>query len=151
MYKLTWFSLNPTAISKFHFYKSMSMINQLKLENITSLLSNDIVILFILLTRLILTFSIRCDSTTTWTEFCHFWPPPLYVDNFYTLSMNKNRHLLTPSPLIGTEWPLTPLRKLKWYIGYFQRWLFSESVIRFFKSPNLRKTILQKNYPELEI
>ena len=32
------------------------------------------------------------NSTTTWTEFCHF------VDSFYTLCVDKNRHFLTPSP-----------------------------------------------------
>ena len=33
-------------------------------------------------------------STTTWTEFCHFWT---CVESFYTLSMDKKRHFLTPS------------------------------------------------------
>ena len=34
--------------------------------------------------------------TTTWPEFCHFLPP--CVDSFYTLSVDKNRHFLPPSP-----------------------------------------------------
>ena len=41
---------------------------------------------------------IRGHSTTTWTEFCHFFPPPPCVASFYTLSVDKNRHFLTPSP-----------------------------------------------------
>ena len=32
-------------------------------------------------------------------RFCHFLLPPLCVDSFYTLSVDKNRHFLTPSPL----------------------------------------------------
>ena len=44
---------------------------------------------------------VRGHSATTWTELCHFLPPPhLGVDSFYTLSVNKNRHFLTPFPLI---------------------------------------------------
>ena len=43
---------------------------------------------------------LKVHSTTTWTEFCHFLTPPPYVDSFYTLSMDKNRHFLTSSPLI---------------------------------------------------
>ena len=42
--------------------------------------------------------SLRGHSTTTWTEFCHFFiPPPFCVHSFYTLSVDKNRHFLTPS------------------------------------------------------
>ena len=33
-------------------------------------------------------------------NFAIFWPPPPWVDSFYTLSVEKNRHFLTPSPLI---------------------------------------------------
>ena len=50
---------------------------------------------------------IRGHSTTTWTEFCHFSTP--CVDSFYTLSVDKNIHFLTPSPPhlvhIVNEWP----------------------------------------------
>ena len=46
---------------------------------------------------LIISF-LRGHSTTTWTEFCHFWPP--LRGQFYTLSVDKNRYFLTPSPLI---------------------------------------------------
>ena len=47
---------------------------------------------------------IRGHSTTTWTEFCHFLTPPSppCVDSFDTLSVDKNGHFLTPSPLILT-------------------------------------------------
>ena len=49
---------------------------------------------------------VRGLSTTTWTEFCHSLttPPPsawgfyTVFDSFYTLSVDKNRHFLTPSP-----------------------------------------------------
>jgi hypothetical protein len=41
--------------------------------------------------------AIRGHSTTTWTEF--FDPPPLR-GQFYTLSVDENRHILTPSLLI---------------------------------------------------
>ena len=41
---------------------------------------------------------VRGHSTTTWTEFCHFFTPFPYVDSFYTLSVDKNGHFLTPSP-----------------------------------------------------
>ena len=34
-------------------------------------------------------------STTTWTEFCHFLTSPC-MDSFYTLSVEKNIHFLTP-------------------------------------------------------
>ena len=51
----------------------------------------------------------RGHLTTTWTGFGHFWPPPC-VDSFYTLSMDKNRHFLTPRPTylvhVVIEWPL---------------------------------------------
>ena len=50
----------------------------------------------------------RGHSTTTWTEFCHFLTP--CVDSFYTLSVDKNRHFLTPSthPVhVVVECPLT--------------------------------------------
>ena len=41
----------------------------------------------------------RGHSTTWWTEFCHFLThPPNCRDSFYTLSVDKNRHFLTPSP-----------------------------------------------------
>ena len=42
--------------------------------------------------------SISGHSTTTWTEFCHFWPPPpeWTVLSFYTLIVDKNRHFLIP-------------------------------------------------------
>ena len=53
---------------------------------------------------------VRGHSTTTWTEFCHFLtPPPSCVDSFYTLSVDKNRYFLTPSPHlvhVVIEWPL---------------------------------------------
>ena len=49
-------------------------------------------------TRNILLILVRGHSTTTWTEFCHFLTPPPCVDSFYTLSVDKNRHFLTPSP-----------------------------------------------------
>ena len=39
----------------------------------------------------------RDHSTTMWTEFCHFLTPPLR-GQFYTLSVDKNKHFLTPSP-----------------------------------------------------
>ena len=39
---------------------------------------------------------LRGHSTTTWTEFCHFRTPLPCVDSFYTLSVDKNRHFLTP-------------------------------------------------------
>ena len=47
-------------------------------------------------------FKLRGHSTTTWTEFCHFLTPPPCVDSFYTLSVDKNRYCLTPSPLISS-------------------------------------------------
>ena len=31
-----------------------------------------------------------------------FDPPPPCVDSFYTLSVDKNRHILTPSPHLST-------------------------------------------------
>ena len=31
-------------------------------------------------------------------NFAIFWPPPPCLDSFYTLSVEKNRHFLTPSP-----------------------------------------------------
>ena len=43
---------------------------------------------------------LRGHSTTTWTKICHFLTPLPCVDSFYTLSVDKNRHFLTPSPLI---------------------------------------------------
>ena len=57
---------------------------------------------------------VRGHSTTTWTEFCHFLvPPPSCVDSFYTLSVDKYRHFLTPSPPhlvhVVIEWPLRAL------------------------------------------
>ena len=39
------------------------------------------------------------QQLSTWTEFCHFSTLPPCVDSFYTLSVDKNRHSLTPSPL----------------------------------------------------
>ena len=46
-------------------------------------------------------------------NFAIFWPPTPCVDSFYTLSVNKNRHFLTPSPphlvLVVIEWPLVDL------------------------------------------
>ena len=42
--------------------------------------------------------TVRGHSTTTWTEFCHFLPPSPCVDSFYTLSVDKNRYFLIPSP-----------------------------------------------------
>ena len=42
--------------------------------------------------------TVRGHSTTTWTEFCHFLTPRTVLDSFYTLSVDKNRHFLTPSP-----------------------------------------------------
>ena len=33
-------------------------------------------------------------------NFAIFWPPRPCVDSFYTLSMDKNKNVLTPSPLI---------------------------------------------------
>ena len=58
-------------------------------------------------------------STTTWTEFGHFLtPPPLWVDSFYTLSVDQTRHFLTPYPLILPTYLLSywmvPFRKTKW-------------------------------------
>ena len=54
--------------------------------------------------------NIMGHSTTTWTEFCHFLPHPPCVDSFYTLSVDENRHFLTPSPPhlahVVIEWPL---------------------------------------------
>ena len=55
---------------------------------------------------------LRGHSTTPWTEFYHFLTPPPYVDIFYTLSVDKNIHLLTPFPPhlvhVVIEWPLKP-------------------------------------------
>ena len=48
-------------------------------------------------TNLFARYQVRSHSTTTWTEF--FDPPPC-VDSFYTLSEDKNRHVLTLPPLI---------------------------------------------------
>ena len=45
-------------------------------------------------------YGLRGHSTTSWTEFFHFLTPPPCVDSFYTLSVDKNRHFLTPYPLI---------------------------------------------------
>ena len=42
-------------------------------------------------------FPLGGHSITTWTEFCHFLTPLPCVDSFYTLSVDKNRHFLTPS------------------------------------------------------
>ena len=51
----------------------------------------------------------RGHSTTTRTKFCHFFTPPASTV-FYTLSVDKNRHFLTPSPLhlvhVVIEWSL---------------------------------------------
>ena len=47
-------------------------------------------------TKLIETFSFGGHSTTTWIGFCHFLTPP--PPSFYTLSVDKNRIFLTPSP-----------------------------------------------------
>ena len=41
---------------------------------------------------------VKGHSTTTWTNFCHFLTPPPCIDSFYTLSVNRNRQFLTPSP-----------------------------------------------------
>ena len=64
------------------------------------------------LSLIALFISLRGHSTTTWTQFCHFFTSALpCLDNFYTLSMDKNRHFFTPSPPhlfhIVIEWPLT--------------------------------------------
>ena len=56
---------------------------------------------------------LRGHSTTTWTEFCRFLPPPPCVDSSYTLGVDKNRYFLTPSPHlvhVVIEWPLTYLK-----------------------------------------
>ena len=37
------------------------------------------------------TKSSKWHSTTTWTEFWHFCPPPLCLDSFYTISLDNNR------------------------------------------------------------
>ena len=46
-------------------------------------------------------------------NFANFLPLPSCVDSFYTLSVDKNRHFLTPSLLrlvhVVIEWPLTNL------------------------------------------
>ena len=42
---------------------------------------------------------LRGRSTTMWTaRFAIFWPPSPWVDSFHTLSLDKNRHFLTPFP-----------------------------------------------------
>ena len=77
--------------------------------------------------------NIRGHSTTTWTEFCHSLnaPPPPFVDSFYILSVDKNRHFLTPSPPdlvhVVIECPLTKLDmkwNMKWNIFKKIGWLF---------------------------
>ena len=35
---------------------------------------------------------LRGHSTTTWTEFCYFFDPPTLRGQFYTQSVDKNRH-----------------------------------------------------------
>ena len=50
-------------------------------------------------------------QTTKWTKFCHFLtPPPPCVDSVNTLSVDKNRHFLTPSHPhlvhVVVDWPL---------------------------------------------
>ena len=43
--------------------------------------------------------ALRGHSTTTWTELCHFLPPPLpCVDIFYTLSVDKKKIYFCPPP-----------------------------------------------------
>ena len=47
---------------------------------------------------------LRGHSTTTWTEFCQFpTPPPPCVDSFYTISVDKNIHFLTPLPILSPK------------------------------------------------
>ena len=49
--------------------------------------------------QLSLTSLIKGHSTTTYVDriLSFFAPPPLCVDSFHTLSVDKNRHFLTPS------------------------------------------------------
>ena len=37
-------------------------------------------------------------------NFAIVWPPPTCVDSFYTLSVDKNRHFLTPSSCPRSYW-----------------------------------------------
>ena len=72
-------------------------------------------------------------SATTWTEFCYFLTPsPLSVDRFFTLSVDKNRQFLTPSPLHLVHIVIECLQ------GVYLQLCTVMRFVHFLFSPNLR-------------
>jgi hypothetical protein len=75
------------------------------------------------LEHIIFSYILRGHSTTTWTEFCHFWPPPpsLSVQFLYPERGQKQTFFdPLPRPVhVVIEWPFTISSTYIFYSGQF--------------------------------